>query len=271
MLDAHPELAIPGETHFLADFVSLDANELTRDRFFRTVTEAQTWPNLALDKAALREALDEVEPFSAPEATRVFYRLYAGLFGKERWGDKTPPYRGLMVGIQGLLPEAHFIHLVRDGRDVALSYLGLWFGPGDDIEAQARFWVDQVSLARAQALELQHYWEIKYEMLVGDPETTLRKICGYLELSYHSRMLDYHRFASARLAELKRPFGPPGRTPADIDRFVSIHDRTRRPPDPSRISRWCTEMPEFQQRQYEAIAGKLLCELGYETKFVQDP
>src|SRR6266446_4938843 len=85
MLDAHPELAIPGETHFLADFVSLDASELTRDRFFRTVTEAQTWPNLALDKAALRESLDEVEPLSAPEATRVFYRLYAGLFGKERW------------------------------------------------------------------------------------------------------------------------------------------------------------------------------------------
>ena len=267
MLDAHPELAIPGETHFLAEFVALDSNELTRDRFFRTVTEAQTWPNLALDKAALREALDKVEPFSASEATRVFYRLYARLFGKERWGDKTPTYRGLMVSIQGLLPEARFIHLVRDGRDAALSYRGLWFGPGDDIEAQARFWVDQVSLARAQALELQHYLEIKYEMLIGDPETTLRSICSYLQLSYHPRMLDYYKLAPARLAEFKRPFGPSGKTLPDIKRFLAIHDFTRLPPDPGRIGRWRTEMPEEQQRSYEAIGGRLLRELGYETRF----
>jgi hypothetical protein len=267
MLDAHPAIAIPGETHFLAEFVALNAAELTRERFFRTITEAQTWPNLALGEAALREALDEIEPFSASEATRVFYRLYARLFGKDRWGDKTPPYRAHMVGIQRLLPEARFIHVIRDGRDAALSYRGLWFGPGDDIEAQARFWVDEVRAARSQSVELQHYLEIRYETLVRDPETILRKICDYLGLSYHPCMLNYHLFASSRLAEFKRPFGPPGATPVDIEAFLAIHDRTSQRPDVSRISRWRNEMPDAEQRRYEAIAGGLLRDLGYETRF----
>ena len=175
-----------------------------------------------------------------------------------------------MVGIQRLVPEAHFIHVIRDGRDAALSYRGLWFGPGDDIEAQARFWVHEVRSARAQSVELHHYLEIKYETLVSDPETTLRNICDYLGLSYEPRMLDYHFFASSRLAEFKRPFGPPCATPVDIEKFLAIHDRTKQRPDLSRISRWRNEMSDAEQRRYEAIAGSLLRELGYETRFGQD-
>lgn len=267
MLDAHPELAIPGETHFLTGLLAQDRVRLTKDRFFRTVTEAPTWPNLSVDAAAFAEVLNEIEPFSISEAIRAFYRRYAHRFAKERWGDKTPPYRAHMVGIQGLLPEARFIHLIRDGRDTALSYRGLWFGPGDDIKAQARFWLDEIRFARAQSVELRHYLEIKYEMLISDPATTLQNICGYLELSYHPRMLDYHRAASSRLAEFKRPFGPPGVTPLDIEKFLAIHDRTRQPPDQSRVGRWRDEMPEDEQRRYEAVAGTLLHELGYETRF----
>jgi hypothetical protein len=270
MLDAHPDLAIPGETHFLTNFLTEDGDVITKDQFIRIVTNAPTWPNVAVAETALRNALVEVEHFSVANAVRTFYRLYAGLFGKSRWGDKTPPYRGFMIGIQRLLPEAHFIHIIRDGRDVALSYRGLWFGPGDDVEAQAHFWVDELSAARRQSAELRHYLEIKYEDLIAAPESGLRRICDYLELSYHPRMLDYHKFASARLAEHKRSFGPPGKTPKDLTQFMTIYERTKKPPDPTRVGTWRSEMPETQQRQYEAIAGELLHELGYETKFGSD-
>jgi hypothetical protein len=264
MLDAHPELAIPAETHFLVDFLTPDHHGITRDRFFRRVTEAATWPNLALDTAAFRRALDELEPFSVSEAIRVLYRLYARLFGKRRWGDKTPPYRNHMVGIQQLLPEVHFVHIIRDGRDVALSYRGLWFGPGDDIGAQARFWVAQVLSARAQAAGLRHYLEIKFETLVCNPEPSLKTICSYLELPYYPRLLCYHKFASVRLAEFKRPFGPPGKTPCEIESFIGIHHNTKRPLDPGRIGRWRTEMSPEDRRRYESISGPLLRELGYD-------
>lgn len=264
MLDAHPELAIPSETHFLA-YVARHAEQLDRDRLVDTLTRSATWPNMAVDAAALARAVDAVQPFSVAGGIRAFYRLYASQLGKPRWGDKTPPYRSSMLDIERLLPEARFIHVVRDGRDAALSYRGLWFGPGDDIEAQARFWVEQIGRARAQAATLRHYLEVRYEVLVMEPQGELRRIADYLELPFHPSMLEYHRSADARLAEMTQPFSPPGAPPVDLGRFLSIHERVKTAPDPRRIARWRDEMPDADRERYEAIAGPLLAELGYET------
>lgn len=260
MLDAHPDLAIPSETLFLQDLVK---EEISKERFLEIVTSAETWLNLALDAEELRAELDGVS--SLPDAIRGFYRLYARKRGKTRWGDKTPYYRVYMPDIARLLPEAHFLHVIRDGRDSALSYQGLWFGPGDDFEKQARFWVQQIRTARDNARHLCHYREVRYEALVAEPEATLRALCDELALEFDAAMLDYHRGAAERLGEHKRPFGPAGRTPADIETFMAIHERAKTPPDPSRIGRWRTEMSREELGRYEAVAGPLLRELGYDT------
>jgi len=264
MLDAHPDLAIPTETVFLAGLAELDAKDLTVEMVLRTILAAPTWPNLATEEADLRTALAGLDPATGADAIRAFYSLYAARRGKRRWGDKTPPYRGYIKPIGKLLPEARFLHIIRDGRDVALSYRGLWFGPGDDIEAQARFWVEQVRGAQAQAASVLHYLEVRYETLVKQPEKSLASICGYLDLPFDAAMLEYHQTASARLAEFTQPFGP-GSTPQDIQRFVAIHDHTKRLPDPARIARWKSEMSRSDRQLYEAIAGPLLAQLGYET------
>ncbi len=54
-------------------------------------------------------------------AVRAFFEAYAGEQGKPRWGDKTPAYMLAIQRIGRTLPESRFIHLIRDGRDVALS------------------------------------------------------------------------------------------------------------------------------------------------------
>ena len=52
---------------------------------------------------------------------RAFFDAYADAQGKPRWGDKTPAYMLAVQRIGRTLPESRFIHLIRDGRDVALS------------------------------------------------------------------------------------------------------------------------------------------------------
>jgi hypothetical protein len=267
MLDAHPDVAIPTETHFLADLQLDKLSRLSHDEFLRIVTEGMTWPNLVLDKTEFSAAVRAIQPFSAGAALRCFFRSYAALFGKSRWGDKTPRYRSCMSTIQSVLPEAHFIHIVRDGRDTALSYRGLWFGPGDDIATQARFWVAEIEAARRQAPELLHYREVRYEDLVAQPEATLRSLCLELQLPFEPVMLEYHYHAADRLAEFKHVFGPEGVALPDLRGFVAIHSLTNRPPDVGRVGRWQIEMPDEDQRLYESIAGPLLRELGYETRF----
>jgi hypothetical protein len=267
MLDSHPDLAIPFETHFVHKLVARVREHTSKDQFFEIVTGSASWPNLALEASALRDALDDIDAFSITDGVRAFYRLYATCRGKPRWGDKTPTYLNSMLGIGLLLPEAHFIHIIRDGRDVACSFRGLWFGPGEDAETAARHWASQLSQARDQAKNLGHYMEIRYEDLVLDPHKSLTTITNYLGLSFDPRMLDYYRYAADRLADIVQPFGPNGAHKLDIEQFMSIYANTTKPLDPSRIGRWRQEMPETDQRRFEAVAGPLLAALGYRTRF----
>jgi hypothetical protein len=261
MLDSHPALAIPFETHFTHKLAAAPGG-LSPQAFLDLVTASPSWPNLGVERAALAAAVTAMTPFSAAEGARAFYRLAAA--GKPRWGDKTPSYLRSMPAIARLLPEARFVHIIRDGRDAAISSRGLWFGLGGDPTQAARAWADQIGRARKDARALPHYLEARYEDLVLDPEATLRRICAFVELPYDAAMLGYHRTAAARLAEVAQPFG---RGAADLspEAFVAIHARTQAPPDAGRIGRWRREMPAADVRRFERVAGRLLAALGYET------
>ena len=106
-----------------------------------------------------------------------------------------------MDRIEALLPEAHFIHILRDGRDVCLSLRHMWFSPGWEVEIQARHWCDFVSAARNHGAARRRYLEIKYEELIAQPEAVLRRICAFVQLPYVAAMLDYHKRTPERLRE----------------------------------------------------------------------
>lgn len=82
MLDAHPDIAIPYETHFAPSV--LDRPELTCDEFFEILTSAATWPNMGLKADEFRAALNGVAPFSPAAGLRTFYGLWAQRYGKHR-------------------------------------------------------------------------------------------------------------------------------------------------------------------------------------------
>lgn len=264
MLDAHHDLAIPAETHFLPALLSL-GERTTPQAALDLVTRSDSWANMGMTSDGLARVLDGADSLSAAQAARAFFHLYSARFGKTRWGDKTPPYRNAMLTIAASLPEAHFIHMIRDGRDVALSYRGLWFGPGDDLESQARFWVQEIEQARVQGKSV-NYVEVRFEDLVTRPADTLTELCDWLDLPFDPAMLDYHIGASRRISEFVQPFGPQGAQQIPLSRFISIHERTSQAPDASRIARWKTEMVREERGRYEEVAGSLLASLGYDVE-----
>jgi hypothetical protein len=251
------------ETHFipLAIARSILASN-PREAFLYVVTSFDTWPNFQMDKEFLRSQIWNVEPFNLSDALRTFYRAWARIDGKLRWGDKTPAYSDHMDVIQRFIPEARFIHLVRDGRDVALSHKGLWFGPGSLQEAGA-WWASKIQAARKQIGRLNYYLEIRYEDLVSCPEPTLRQVCDFIALSWNPVMLDYHQTAERRLREAT-PVVVGERTVHSEER-TGIHRLTKKPPQAERICRWRNEMDEDDRRVFEKAAGWMLRDLGYEV------
>lgn len=268
MLDAHPELAIPHETHFVPAVLRepLREPDATRERFFELLTGFPTWEDLKTPAELFREELLRVEPFDVRDGLRAFYRLYARSRGKGRWGDKTPPYVRHIRAIHEALPEARFIHILRDGRDVAVSLRPLWFAPGESMEALADHWVRQITEARAQGMGRPFYMEARYEDLIADPVRELRRICGFLDLSYDPRMMEYHQTARRRLEEVVTRQDPDGRVIITKDERMHLHRFTSQPPEPSRIGRWKTELTPGMVAAYEAVAGEMLEELGYKRK-----
>ena len=267
MLDAHPEMAIPSETHFIPDLIKAYRLEsATPERMCEVVTAHRRWGDFHLDPEELLERFRAIDPINPGDAARAFFQLYAEREGKTRWGDKTPGYVREMHRIESVLPEARFVHLVRDGRDVALSVLGMNWGPSTVPEAAFR-WKKRILRAREQAPRIGHYVEIRYEDLVRDTEDTLRRICEFIELPYDEAMLRYHERAPERLQEKARDLDRgPDKAPQSAEARLSSHALATQPPDPDRIERWRTEMSAEDRAVYEELAGDLLADLGYEVE-----
>ncbi len=152
MLDAHPDLAIPPETHFVMDVIRAGKKNRDVQAFHEAFVENRRWDDFDLDSGELLKRLKRLEPLDARGALRCFYDMYAERMGKSRWGDKTPGYQVKMRRIHRNLPEARFIHLIRDGRDVVLSQWSKAQTP-TPIEDAAKRWQQRVRLTQRLAVE----------------------------------------------------------------------------------------------------------------------
>jgi hypothetical protein len=268
MLDAHPDLAIPPETGFLVPCAQqASQGTVLLEDFFQTVTgyppEAPGWDDFQIPAESFLARLNTIEPFTVADGIRAFYELYAARFGKSRWGDKTPLYCMHTQSIEALLPEAHFVHIIRDGRDVALSLRPMWFSPGRDIETLAAYWRQSVTTGRQHGARCRHYMEVRYDRLVENSRETLAEVCAFLDLEFDDRMLRYYEFAPGRLREQQGRFRKDGSVVVTQEQRLDQQYRTTQPPDRSRVSTWKQEMPRDEQRQFDAIAGDVLEELGF--------
>ena len=269
MLDSHSELAIPPETGFLTLGKELRGKgDTLRENFYQAIVNfgepLPSWPDFEISKEDFRSALNKITPFKIADGYRAFYRLYSTQRGKPRWGDKTPLYCKRLDTIRQVLPEARFIHIIRDGRDAALSLRRLWFSPGWEIETQAAYWRDCIVSARRAGIGHADYIEVRYEDLILNTRETLERVCAHANITYEDAMLSYYKRAPERLKEHK------GRSRADGTPFLTQEQRlqqqqrTTTPPDPACVFAWKQTMDHEERRKFQTIAGDLLADLGYD-------
>ena len=255
MLDAHPDLAIPPESHFLSRFghaidrYAAPNGGVDPDHLAGDILRTRTFAAWGVPEAEVRTRVGALAaPVSFADVVDAVYTAYAEPRGASRWGDKTPRYVLDIPLFDRLFAGARFVHIVRDGRDVAMSLRGVRFGPNDPMSA-AGFWARRVRAGRADGARLgpDRYAEVRYEALIADPERTLRAVCDVIDLPWNAAMLDYHRGVDEALPEDRR----------------SQHRHEGRPPTAG-LRDWRTQMPPAEVAAFEAVAGDLLDQLGYE-------
>ena len=241
---------------------------LTPAELMALLREQRSWGDFDLDEAELERRFAAARKLDGGSALRAFYGLYAEGQGKPRWGDKTPAYVKRMPMIERALPEARFVHVIRDGRDVrSRAAKRRHARAATPAERAAETWRKRILRAREQAERLEHYLEVRYEDLVTDTEATLRRVAELIELPWDDG--DARATTSARPSASRRsratcpPQGtkaePPGR------RAAAAHALAKEPPKAERIAAWRERMSAADRAAFESVAGDLLAELGYEV------
>lgn len=252
MLDRNPELAIPDESYFVPQLARRHRGRVDPDRFVEDLRRTRRLPELGVrvDDVAAR-----LRPgMSAGEAIGAIFATIAAASGKQRWGDKTPLYMQHLDLLARLWPEAQYVHLIRDGRDAALSFLAMpagvmtaGWGHPRDAAGFACLWRTEVEAARALGARAGpgRYLELRYEDLVVEPESALRRICAFAGLPFDAAMLD-HRGA--------------------VDVSGKPHQQRLLDVLTPNVRDWRVEMTRDDAAAFEEIAGRLLAELGYPAR-----
>jgi hypothetical protein len=253
MFDSHPDMAVPPESHFLVTMGRRrrryeTGDRLAVDRFVEDLGSHYGFRRWDLDAASLRTRLTESGAATYADAMREVFALYADRHGKHRYAEKTPMNVIHIPFLARVFPEARFIHLIRDGRDVALSYLDTDFGV-DSVGEAAIYWRRFVQKGRRDGRRLgPRYREIRYEDLLADPETILRSLCAFVEIPYEPAMLTYHRQAERILGTTSHR---------------EHHESLRLPPTRG-LRDWRIQMDQRSLALFEALAGNVLDQVGYE-------
>jgi hypothetical protein len=178
--------------------------------------------------------------------------------GVDRWIDSTPTNVPHMLRIHRDFPEAQFVHIIRDARDVALSLdKRQWTRPlpwdkKRSLLAAGIYWEWIVRKGRSYGAALgPKYMEVHYEALVEQPEPTLKKIGEFL-----GHDLDYNRIREKSVGSVKKP----------LTSFKEDLKEGRFTP----VGRWKDKFPEDQLVWFERLVGDYLQELGYPLAHPQD-
>jgi sulfotransferase family protein len=190
---------------------------------------------------------------------RIVMEAIARYQGVERWADCTPEHLLYLDRIKETIPDALVIHIIRDGRDVALSLeKQAWIKPfpwerGKTLAVAALYWEWIVRKGRTDGGTLgPDYIEIHYEDLVLRPREVLEGLSRFV-----GQNLDYEKIEGVGIGSVSEP-----------NSSFSIETRTG---EFNPVCRWKTTLSAAQVAELEALVGATLEELGYELQSPQGP
>ena len=258
MINAHPNIAVPYESHLYNTFCPWlgyygDLNEASvRQRLLDDILSTDVFGDWdpPVDRDRTLAAIRRNDFHGMVEA---IMGTWAADQGKTRWGEKTPNHVFWWPQVREGFGDMQVIHIVRDGRDVALSWKKARFGP-KHMYHLARAWVGYLQAVEQlrEALADDAFCQVSYEQLLTNPEAVLKRICSFLGEPYVPQMLSFFEES----AEWR----------TDADNTANL----QRPLMTDNTGKWRSGMSKRDLRVFEAVAGPTLEQYGYE-RALSDP
>ena len=261
LLNGHSRIHIPPETWFLTDLVKelpldRELSPAQAERATGLITSNYRWPDMGMDVSTFVRDIRSLAHPTLLQIVELVYQTQLHRAAKSRFGDKTPPYIHIVPQLLELYPAAKFIHLVRDGRDVALS-----FADAGSPESSCRCyggskfeWNNAIRRAASYSNTkfAARILTVRYENLVSAPEIALREVCAFLTEEFEPQMLDWQ----------KEVVGVPVRE-------RHMHSKLSQPISTSNIEAWRQRLSSLQCFVMESCMRKELQSSGYPLLYDQ--
>jgi hypothetical protein len=257
IVNAHSLITIVPEIFWITHFVNAHSGPRLEDPIsvqnVRALMDHKRFPELQLSRDEFERLLGGKFSIPCGDFITSLFEEYRDVQRKPFVGNKTPQYVQNIPTFHARWPSAKFIHIIRDGRDVALSVLNwkkadrtagrfaTW--TDDRVSTAALWWRRNVLLGREAGNQIgpQLYYEIHYESLILRPQEECVKLCSFLDLPYDEQMLHH-----------------------DKDRPQTNRVEKSWSPITAGMRDWKSQMLPDDVARFEASAGPLISELGYE-------
>ena len=190
ILNSHPDIYINGEMQFLYQLEQLGFSS----NVLMTPQEVERL-RLFLHECNVNSSCENINaPFLDETAITLQEALYYLFSNQQRsiWGNKTPQNTKHISELSRIFPDAKFIIVVRDVRDVCLSWHNKW---GKDMNWCANKWSQSMeNLQKSkQQLSAEQIFVLHFESLLDDSKNICQQLCAFLEIPFSSNMLEHHK------------------------------------------------------------------------------
>lgn len=212
ILNAHPEMVSPPESHFVRKYVVGDVysnpdETIDLDEVAGTLRQCEDFARLGVDVGEVLQRFRGREAaFTYARFFKVALELYATGHASDRVEyvvEKDPSNSAYVSEVYSEFPDARVLHIVRDPVDVLYSRINTKWGREWSFLRHVGTYVHQFRTARSYGERLfgRRYKEVSYEELVRDSQRVCRDICAWLGLDYDRRMLSFQEDAEALVSE----------------------------------------------------------------------
>lgn len=179
MLDSHSQLRVPFEFDFAVDSIQDDGRHPNVQQYLEHLTSHRIF---------LAAGLESNPNLSYPELVTSYLEQARLRAEKPRVGATVHRH---FEHLPDLWPNARYLHLVRDGRDVARSVIRMGWAGNAYVAADVWLEAERAWDKLCAKVPAERRFEVRYEELVQDPETVLQNVCNFLDLSFEPVMLEY--------------------------------------------------------------------------------
>ena len=253
LIGSHSEVAVPGaETHYFNRYWrqggrdrALRGEAATRSYLGRVLAgpEVGAMNFTEAERTAMHRTLVDHDALTHGVILGTIMQSYADKHGRPRWAEKTPPHLHFVPVIAREFPSARFVCLVRDPRDVSLSWRKVPWNRSNVAYHTTRWRMSAALSKRFSTEYADRFMTVRYEDLTRDPATILAAICEHLDLDFEPSMLEQTNNPSVRAEESSR--------------------WTHKKIDGANSMKWRARMPVAEQKLAELIAGPYLAQWGY--------